>query len=89
MMDSQPATPSKSKPGRRPCSLTTLLLLFALVAGAWRALDRDAAGRQGNGVCPGTPPPPPPHERPCPRPPCAAGTYRTVAIRCRRACQHG
>lgn len=88
MMDSQPATPSKSKPGRRPCSLTTLLLLFALVAGAWRALDRDAAGRQGNGVCPGTPPPPP-HERPCPRPPCAAGTYRTVAIRCRRACQHG
>ncbi|PRW51030.1 Dihydrolipoyllysine-residue acetyltransferase component of pyruvate dehydrogenase complex [Chlorella sorokiniana] len=33
MMDSQPATPSKSKPGRRPCSLTTLLVLFAVLAG--------------------------------------------------------
>ena len=38
MMDSQPATPSKSKPGRRPCSLTTLLVLFAMVAGAWRTV---------------------------------------------------
>lgn len=40
MMDalSQPATPSKSKlPGRRGfCSLTTLLVVFALVAGAPR-----------------------------------------------------
>ena len=43
MMDNQPATPSKNKPGRRPCSLTTLLVLFAMVAGEWAPQGRHAA----------------------------------------------